>query len=497
VSASAHSLFDQREIMLLPSSGAPYVKRFVNGFKLLLHPKALRGLLQSHSDRGRERYRRAGITASASLLQKALTIVISVISVPLTVHYLGPERYGVWLTISSLVLWMAMTDFGLAGNALVNVLSQANGDDNQRVAQEYTSSAVWALGAVAAIFAIAGIASFPFISWRAVFKVSTVPSHELTLACALTLVFFIIGLPLSVQNSIYSAYQDGFLSNAWGIAINLSSLVALVLVTRFHGGLPQLVWALSGTRTVLAIVNVYYMFFKRYRWLVPVPSAVRWHCVQRLFKLGSKYFVTQLGALGIYQSQPIMITQLLGPAKVMVFVVAQKVITLPIDLVYMATVPFVPAFGEAKARKDWRWIKGAYRNATLASAAAGVPLLLATAAVAKPLIRVWAGPAAVPDTSLILWLSVYNIFGVTIMATGHLLAGMERVNSLAFSATLCAVATIGFGILFGRLTGLSGFAMAMAVSKLLTLLPIQVLAVRRMFAAAKVQPAEATSQAMV
>jgi hypothetical protein len=28
------------------------------------------------------------------------------VSVPLTVHYLGAERYGVWLTISSLLLWV-------------------------------------------------------------------------------------------------------------------------------------------------------------------------------------------------------------------------------------------------------------------------------------------------------------------------------------------------------------------------------------------------------
>jgi hypothetical protein len=37
-----------------------------------------------------------------------------------------------------------------------------------------------------------------------------------------------------------------------------------------------------------------------------------------------KYLVNQLGALGIYQSQPMIITQILGPANVMIFVVAQK-----------------------------------------------------------------------------------------------------------------------------------------------------------------------------
>ena len=480
---------------LLRSSAPPFANLLTSRIKDVLSPRALRALFKSSSDPGRERYRRASVTAAASLLQKALTIVISFVSLPLTMHYLGPERYGVWLTISSLIVWIAMTDFGLAGNALVNVLSEAHGNDDRRAAQEYASSAVWALCAVAALFAVASIASFGFIPWSSVFRVSTVPPHELARACALTLALFIIGLPLSVQYSIYSSYQDGFLSNVWGITMNLSSLVALVIVTRFHGGLPQLVLALSGTRTFLALINVYYMFFKRYRWLRPVPSAVRWHCVRRLFELGGRYIVIQFGALGMYQSQPMIITQILGPTEVMVFVVAQKIITLPMDLVYLVTAPLIPAFGEAKARNHWQWIRSAYRNATLVSVAAGVPVMLAIAVVAKPLIRVWAGPAAVPDTSLILWLSLYNLGGVALMAGGQLLIGLEKLNGITLSITLCALGTIGLGILFGHWIGLSGVAAGMAASKLLIFLPIQQWAVHRIFAAGKVRTASATSKA--
>ena len=425
------------------------IKRLASRFTGLFHPK-LRTLFKGSEDRGRERYRKAGITASAALIQKVLTIGISLASVPLTAHYLGPERYGVWLTISSVLIWISMTDFGLAGNALINVLSEANGKDDRLEAQRYASSAIWALTAIAGIFAGALLASFRFIPWTSIFKVTTVSGHELATACAFALGLFILSLPLSVQYSIYTAYQDGFLSNAWGIASNICSLLGLIIVTRFHGGLPQLVVALSGTRVCVGCLNLCYMFFKHYRWLMPVPSAVHWYCVRRLFKLGMKYMVTQLGSLGIYQSQPMIITQILGPSAVIIFVIAQKIITLPLDLVYMITAPFVPAFGEAKARNDWQWIKRAYRNATLASVALGLPVMLVIAVIAKPLIRVWAGPAAIPDTSLIFWLSAYNLFGLLIMVTGQLLIGLERVNALAVSLVLCALVTIGLGIGLGR-----------------------------------------------
>jgi len=106
---------------------------------------------QTSADRGRERYRRAGLTASTSYVAKGLTVLTGFVSVPLTVHYLGAERYGVWLTISSLLLWVALTDFGLAGYALVNVVSEAVGNDDLASARHYAASAFWALVAIALV----------------------------------------------------------------------------------------------------------------------------------------------------------------------------------------------------------------------------------------------------------------------------------------------------------------------------------------------------------
>src|ERR1700744_6822130 len=133
-------------------------------------------LFKSSGSRGGERYRRGGITASSSFITKALNVAISFLSVPLTVHYLGAERYGVWLTISSLLTWMSMTDFGLAGNALVNVLADAVGREHRGAAQQYTSSAFWALSGISVISGIVSVVAFPYIPWRAVFRVSAATS---------------------------------------------------------------------------------------------------------------------------------------------------------------------------------------------------------------------------------------------------------------------------------------------------------------------------------
>jgi O-antigen/teichoic acid export membrane protein len=483
----------------LRSSAMSAPRRLVPILKAYLNPRGLKRLLtRSSADAGRERYRRAGMTASTSYIAKALTLLMSFISVPLTVHYLGAERYGVWLTISSLLLWIALTDFGLAGNALVNVLSEAVGNDDRQSARHYAASAFWALVTIAMIIGIAFMSAFHFIPWRAVFRVSDATStEELEWTCALVFTVFVINLPLSLLRSLYNAHQEGYLGNLWSIVYGVISLLGLIVVTRFHGGLPQLVIAISGVPALVLLANAYYAYVCRYPWLAPAPSAVRWVCVRRLLKLGGKYMITQLAALGIYQSQAMIITQMLGPSQVVIFVVTYKVVTLPVELVYMGTAPFISAFGEAKARRDWKWIRGAYKNATFVSIALGVPLAAALALAAKPLILIWAGPSAVPDPSLILWLFVYAVAGVSLMMAGQLLSGVERVEPLAVSIVLCAIGCVALGILFASWWGLNGVAFAMAASMLLTMWPIQMYEIRRIFRAASAIPPVPKAQGAV
>jgi O-antigen/teichoic acid export membrane protein len=465
-------------------------RQLASVLKAYLSPQRIKPLFtRSSADPGRERYRRAGMTASTSYIGKALYILMGFVSVPLTVHYLGAERYGVWLTISSLCLWVALTDFGLAGNALVNVLSEAVGNDDREAARQYAASAFWALVTIALIIGTVSLAAFNSIPWRALFRVSDATStRELESTCALVMTLFVINLPLSLLGSLYNAHQEGYLANIWGAAGAVVSLLGLIVVTRFHAGLPQLIAAIAGVPLFVVLANAYYVFVCRYPWLAPAPSAVRYSCIRRLLKLGGKYMIMQLASLGIYQSQAMIITQILGPSQVVIFVVTYKILALPVDLAYMGTVPFMAAFGEARARRDWNWIKGAYKNATFASIGLGLPLAVALALVAKPLILLWAGPSAVPDPLLILWLFIYTAVGVCLMMSGVLLTGVERLDPLTVSIILCSIGCVVLGVLFAPWWGLSGVAFAMAISKIATFWPIQLYAVRRFFKAATPAP---------
>jgi len=81
-------------------------------------------------------------------------------------------------------------------------------------------------------------------------------------------------------------------------------------------------------------------------------------------------------------------------------------------------------------------------------------------------------------------LFIYTVVGVSLITSGVLLAGVERLDPLAVCIILGAFGCVGFGVLFTPWWGLSGLAFALALTSLTAYWPIQVYEVRRILRAA-------------
>src|SRR5439155_14854316 len=131
--------------------------------------RSLAANLQFHSfdtstkeGRARERKRRVLLTAVSTIFSKAVSLLIILVSVPLTVHYLGPERYGLWMTISSFIALMSFADLGL-GNGLVNAISQADGAGDRQLARRSVSAGFFLLLGVSVGLGVVFAVIYPFV----------------------------------------------------------------------------------------------------------------------------------------------------------------------------------------------------------------------------------------------------------------------------------------------------------------------------------------------
>ena len=88
---------------------------------------------------GHQRSVKAKKNILAVFFLKGISVVISFLFVPLAIKFLGTEKYGIWLTVSSVIAWINIFDFGL-GNGLRNKLVEAITLKKNHLAKTYVST---------------------------------------------------------------------------------------------------------------------------------------------------------------------------------------------------------------------------------------------------------------------------------------------------------------------------------------------------------------------
>jgi hypothetical protein len=69
-------------------------------------------------------------TGSGTTVARVVRFGSSLITVPLTLKYLGNKRFALWMTIRCVLAMAAFADFGI-GNGVLDTVAEASGKDNK------------------------------------------------------------------------------------------------------------------------------------------------------------------------------------------------------------------------------------------------------------------------------------------------------------------------------------------------------------------------------
>jgi len=96
-------------------------------------------VLKNSINKGHQRSVKAKKNILASFIIRGCNIAISLVLVPLTIHYVNPTQYGIWLTLSSIIGWFGFFDIGF-GNGLRNKFAEAIAKGEHELARIYLST---------------------------------------------------------------------------------------------------------------------------------------------------------------------------------------------------------------------------------------------------------------------------------------------------------------------------------------------------------------------
>jgi O-antigen/teichoic acid export membrane protein len=381
---------------------------------------------------------------------------LSLLTVPLTLNYLGPERYGMWLTISSMIALLSFTDLGI-GNGLLNAVTRTLARGEFEAGRRQISSAVVMLSLLAVLLAGIFVLSSPIISWAHVLAVSSpLATSEAGPAVSAWLACFLIGLPIGVVAQVRIARQESYIVHVTAAIGNVVAVGALLLVIITRQGVPSLVVAMAGPPLVAAAVNGILLFRRDAPSLRPSISLANPGVGFELLRTGFLFFVLQIAIAAAFTSDTLIVAQLVGPEAVAEYGVAFRLFMIPAGIVAIALSPLWPAYGEAILRGDIAWTRRTLARSMKAGLLISIPAAIVLVAFGQPILLIWVGPSVEPPFLLLLGLGIWIVQSAVGNSVAMLLNGAHEIRFQAGAAAVMAVVNVALSIWLTSRLGVAG-----------------------------------------
>lgn len=375
-----------------------------------------------------ERSKKSFINIILSFGAKGISIITQLLIVPLTINYVNPTQYGIWLTLSSIVAWIGFFDLGF-GSGMRNKVAEAKAKGDVELAKRYVSTTYFAIGTIVVVLFLTVELLNNFLSWSSILKVDDVYNEELRKVFAILTAFFCLSMVVKLFNSLLNADQKPGVVSLINVFGQLISLIVIYLLTKYsEGSLLRLATFYSGipALTLLFISAIAY-HFTPYRQYAPHYKYVKKGLIKDIVNVGVQFFIIYLSMLVIFQVINIVISRELGPESVTEYNIAYKYFNIAYSVIVIILSPFWSAFTDAYYKKDFVWMKKAKAMLEKIWICEIVAMILMVV-IAPWFYKVWIGGSAQVRTIVSIWMSVYIIVQSLGTIYMHLINGIGCIR---------------------------------------------------------------------
>ena len=404
------------------------------------------------------RTRKILVSSTVGIGQRGIQVIVTLLTMPMVLHALGRERFGIWGAAASLTWMVHVADFGLS-NSLTTVIARLQAEGRQSEARDWIASAL-SMGCGLALLELAAV-------WLLVPAITS-PATRAPFLIAGSLLA--LNVPASLAGGIWLSLQKGYATWGWESVQTVLLFLTLLLLIHFGAGTEWYV-ALSCGVAVVNLASFSHLFY-RHPELRP-----NWRALSRgkhrlqLMRLGLPYFVMAVVACAAGLGDNIIVLARLGADQAGQMAIVQRAFMTAVGLITVASQPLWPAFADAASRGDAHWLRTHLGRGTVVLTLLAVLGSALIVICGSRFIHIWLGGAMdLPQT--IFWA----------MAAAIIVPALGRIPELLLNALgvvwfqvwvglLNAALTLGLKLILAPRYGINGILLAGAISYGLTILP--------------------------
>lgn len=377
-----------------------------------------------------------------STILKLSSFLLQFAMLPMLVRSLGRAEYGVWVSLQSLVVWIALLEFGIGKglrNKLIGLISLSEDD----LAKKYISSTffgqlVLAVGVTGVFAYVLLVLDLPWASW---FK-SQEGDGAIAVTGFLCLLVLLLNQLLGVTHAIMYAKHWNAATAMVGFFASLGLLIfiAFSVWSGHQVTLPKLAFAnllLFGIASAVEALCVFGLMPK----YMPDWRLASWSHFNEIAGLGVRFLFIEFTYLVIFIMDRWIVLQVLGPSSVTEYDILLRLSALVTTGYALCTGPLWGLSGAAWAKRDAVMMDKLWRIASLLM----IPFAMAAVLIGifiNPVIHIWVDReitiSMIARVSMVLysWLVIWG------SAYAALLNGIGRVREQLFCCLLACLINI-------------------------------------------------------
>jgi O-antigen/teichoic acid export membrane protein len=405
--------------------------------------------LKNFVSSGHERSIKTKRNILSAMLIKCFSIVISFLLIPLALNYLNPVKYGIWLTLTSVIGWFTFFDLGL-GNGLRNRLAEALAKNDRQLARTYISTSYAVLSIIIGAVYLIFLFVRPYLDWSRL--LNTPPEMDTEISRLIMVVFSFFSLQFIIKHisMILKADQRSAFSAGINTFASLLSLIIVFILTKTtESSLFWLSVGVSVANILSPLIATVYFFSNDYSDLVPSLAFVKFKYAKDLAGLGFMFFVMQFASLILFSTDSLIISQLYGPQEVTPYNIAYKYFSIITMLFTIITTPFWSAYTDAYHKNDFEWIKRITRKLSrfwfLLLAMALFMLLFSGI-----FYRLWIGERVHVPFLLSLCMALWVLISAWTTIYGNFLSGVGKIRLSLYHSIVMIFLNIPLSVFLAR-----------------------------------------------
>ena len=373
---------------------------------------------------------RLRINMASSFAATILNVAVTGISYPLYLHFLGYEKYGVWLVLATIITFVQLTNLGI-GTAVMKLVAEEHGKNNPQGVQRYVTTAMATL-VVAALPAL-------LVLWCCTTRIIALFNLQGANAAAAAGLLPYMGI-LSVYVfvvQVFGATLSGLgrmdLANYADSAGRIVALcISVVLLSRGRGIESLFISSALSYVLVHALLTCLIKKCGAYRFF-SLDNLDR-AALKGLLRFGSGVFGSSIVSMLLGPFNKLVITRWVGVSSVPIYEIAfngSMQIRSLLEAVFRALSPEVSRLSASNEAGSLGRMRDIDRRALKIILRFGAPFWLLIIIFAAPLLKLWLGARFVPALPAVFQILMVGTFlGLLGVPSFYILMGLGKTKEI-------------------------------------------------------------------